>query len=117
MSILLNTLRPVSLAAALVAFALPATTVAQETDAPREPGEPYVADVFTDWELRCITAAEEGQADVSTSTALSPPKAKAFDRTASTCASRASFGTTSSAHSGRVPRSRWSARSPRPSAP
>jgi invasion protein IalB len=41
----------------------PATTVAQETDAPREPGEPYVADVFTDWELRCITAAEEGQAE------------------------------------------------------
>jgi invasion protein IalB len=63
MSILLNTLRPVSLAAALVAFALPATTVAQETDAPREPGEPYVADVFTDWELRCITGAEEGQAE------------------------------------------------------
>jgi invasion protein IalB len=36
----------------------------------------------------------------STSTAFSPPKAKAFDRTASTFASRASFGTTSSAHSG-----------------
>jgi hypothetical protein len=35
-----------------------------------------------------------------TSTAFSPPKAKALDRTASTCASRATFGTTSSAHSG-----------------
>jgi invasion protein IalB len=36
---------------------------AQEADAAREPGEPYVAEVFTDWELRCITAAEEGQAE------------------------------------------------------
>jgi hypothetical protein len=36
----------------------------------------------------------------STRTAFSPPKAKALDRTASTFASRASFGTTSSAHSG-----------------
>ena len=36
----------------------------------------------------------------SARTALRPPKAKALDRTTSTFASRATFGTTSSAHSG-----------------
>lgn len=41
-----------------------------------------------------------GHARFSAITALSPPKAKALDRTASTLASRATFGTTSSAHSG-----------------
>ena len=37
---------------------------------------------------------------VSARTALSPPKAKAFESTASTLASRATLGTTSSEHSG-----------------
>jgi invasion protein IalB len=45
--------------AAFVALALPGMALAQDTD--REPGTPYVAEVFNDWELRCITAAEEGQ--------------------------------------------------------
>ncbi len=36
----------------------------------------------------------------SANTAFSPPKAKAFDNTTSTSTSRATFGTTSSAHSG-----------------
>jgi invasion protein IalB len=63
MSILLDTLKPLSITAALVATALPATSFAQEADTAREPGEPYVADVFNDWELRCITAAEAGQAE------------------------------------------------------
>ena len=47
-------------------------------------------------------AAELGHygARLSAITAFSPPKAKAFDSTAETRASRASFGTTSSGQSG-----------------
>jgi len=37
------------------------SAAAQETETERQPGEAYVAEVFTDWELRCIAAAEEGQ--------------------------------------------------------
>jgi invasion protein IalB len=59
MSRFLDRLSPLAAAAALVAFVLPGAAPAQ--DAEREPGEPYVAEVFTDWELRCITAAEDGQ--------------------------------------------------------
>jgi invasion protein IalB len=40
---------------------LPLAAAAQETGEARQPGEAYVAETFTDWELRCITAAEEGQ--------------------------------------------------------
>ncbi len=40
---------------------LPMAAAAQEGGDARQPGEAYVADTFTDWELRCITAAEEGQ--------------------------------------------------------
>jgi invasion protein IalB len=54
MSRFLDRLSPLAAAAALVAFVLPGAAPAQ--DAEREPGEPYVAEVFTDWELRCITA-------------------------------------------------------------
>jgi invasion protein IalB len=35
--------------------------MAQTEDTGRTPGEAYVAEVFTDWELRCITPAQEGQ--------------------------------------------------------
>jgi invasion protein IalB len=51
-----------ALAAALAGAALTVSTLpasAQETE--RTPGEAYVAEVFSDWELRCIRAAEEGQ--------------------------------------------------------
>lgn len=61
MSHLLNRLRALPAMAAFVALSLPTASFSQEADAPREPGEPYVAEVFTDWELRCITGAEEGQ--------------------------------------------------------
>ena len=47
---------------------------------------------------RWLNSPSQGRA--SARTALSPPKAKAFESATSTCASRASFGTTSSAHSG-----------------
>lgn len=60
MPILLHrTIRVPAIAAALLTLAAPA--LAQEAETARQPGEPYVAEVFTDWELRCITAAEEGQ--------------------------------------------------------
>ena len=63
MSHLFNRLRALPATAAFIALALPTLAPAQEADTAREPGEPYVADVFTDWELRCITGAEEGQAE------------------------------------------------------
>lgn len=47
--------------AALFALGLPMSAAAQDTETERQPGEAYIAEVFTDWELRCITAAEEGQ--------------------------------------------------------
>mgnify|MGYP000869999649 FL=1 len=46
------------------------------------------------------SAGDGDQTRRSAITAFSPPKAKALDSTASTRASRATFGTTSSAHSG-----------------
>ena len=48
----------------------------------------------------CARVAVADQARRSARTAFRPPKAKALDRTAPTLASRAVFGTTSSAHSG-----------------
>ena len=48
----------------------------------------------------CGSADDGDQTRRSAITAFSPPKAKALDSTASTRASRATFGTTSSAHSG-----------------
>ena len=48
----------------------------------------------------CGSAGDGDQTRRSAITAFSPPKAKALDSTASTRASRATFGTTSSAHSG-----------------
>ena len=50
-------------AAALAAAAWGAapSATAQTEDTGRTPGEAYVAEVFTDWELRCITPAQEGQ--------------------------------------------------------
>jgi invasion protein IalB len=50
-----------ALAVAAVSLAVAPATLAQTADGERTPGEAYVADVFTDWELRCITPAEEGQ--------------------------------------------------------
>jgi invasion protein IalB len=50
-----------SLVATAAAAGLPLAAAAQEGDAGRAPGEAYVAETFTDWELRCIAAAEEGQ--------------------------------------------------------
>jgi invasion protein IalB len=41
--------------------ALAPAALAQSEDAGRSAGEAYVADVFTDWELRCITAQQAGQ--------------------------------------------------------
>ncbi|MCU4651950.1 invasion associated locus B family protein [Roseibacterium sp. SDUM158016] len=55
----MHLLRPIALTAA--AATLPFTAIAQDTATEREPGEPYVAEVFSDWELRCITAAEADQ--------------------------------------------------------
>lgn len=58
------------------------------------------------WPPARLDSAESGiagdgdQTRRSAITAFSPPKAKALDSTASTRASRATFGTTSSAHSG-----------------
>lgn len=49
--------------AAMLSVLLPGVASAQEDGGERQPGEPYVAEVFTDWEIRCITAAEEGQAE------------------------------------------------------
>jgi invasion protein IalB len=63
MSIMRLSLKALPAAVAILGFTLPAVSVAQEADAAREPGEPYVAEVFRDWELRCITAAEPGQAE------------------------------------------------------
>jgi hypothetical protein len=61
MSIMRLSLKALPAAAAIFGLTLPAMSLAQEADTSREPGEPYVAQVFTDWELRCITAAEPGQ--------------------------------------------------------
>jgi invasion protein IalB len=55
----LHLLRPILATAAAVG--LPFAAAAQEGDAAPEPGEAYVAETFTDWELRCIAPAEEGQ--------------------------------------------------------
>lgn len=59
-----HSLRPLFGAAAAAALlALPPAAFAQDATPEREPGEAYVAETFTDWELRCITAAEPGQAE------------------------------------------------------
>jgi len=50
-----------SVAAMALAAFVPAGAGAQETGTERAPGEAYIAEVFTDWELRCLTPAEEGQ--------------------------------------------------------
>ncbi|AHM05278.1 invasion associated family protein [Roseibacterium elongatum DSM 19469] len=46
-------------AAGLLAVALPLSANAQDA-ASAEPGQPYVAETFSDWDLRCIRAPEEG---------------------------------------------------------
>jgi invasion protein IalB len=57
-------LRPLlATAAACALLGLPGIVAAQEAATERQPGEAYVAETFTDWELRCITAAEPGQAE------------------------------------------------------
>lgn len=54
--------RPLAaIAAASIAALGAAGASAQEAGGERTPGEPYVAEVFTDWELRCITAGEPGR--------------------------------------------------------
>jgi invasion protein IalB len=63
MALRLDRSSSIAAVAALTTLIAPAMAPAQEADAAREPGDPYVAEVFTDWELRCITAAEEGQAE------------------------------------------------------
>jgi invasion protein IalB len=63
MALRLDRSSSIAAVAALTTLVAPAMAPAQEADAAREPGDPYVAEVFTDWELRCITAAEEGQAE------------------------------------------------------
>ena len=61
MSIMRLSLKALPVAVAIFGLTLPAMSLAQEVGTAREPGEPYVAEVFSDWELRCITAAEAGQ--------------------------------------------------------
>lgn len=56
---ILTILRPLVAVAAVAG--LPLAAAAQEGETAREPGQAYIAETFTDWELRCIAAAEEGQ--------------------------------------------------------
>ena len=51
------------MAAAVAALPLgvAGAALAQSADGERTPGEAYVADVFSDWEVRCVTPAEDGQ--------------------------------------------------------
>lgn len=62
MAMSIQMLRSVVVAAAAAGICSLSTAVlAQTADAERTPGEAYVADVFTDWELRCIRSAQDGQ--------------------------------------------------------
>ncbi|MDG4648879.1 invasion associated locus B family protein [Roseibacterium sp. SDUM158017] len=55
---ILHLIRPAAAVAALLG--LPLAAAAQEAATEPQPGEAYVAGSFTDWELRCIAAAEPG---------------------------------------------------------
>ncbi|MFW5881513.1 MAG: invasion associated locus B family protein [Roseicyclus sp.] len=63
MAMSIHVLRSVVAAAAAAAVSMTAAplALAQSATAERTPGEAYVAEVFTDWELRCVNPAEEGQ--------------------------------------------------------
>jgi invasion protein IalB len=63
MSHLFTPLKALSALATLAALSVPTQSAAQEAEGAPEPGTAYVAEVFTDWELRCIAAAEVGQAE------------------------------------------------------